>query len=374
MRLSKSVVGIEEANALSRIILEDGYLGMGSEVNKFEAEIAEFLKIDRACVIAVNTGTAALHLALEALDKPGKEVLVPSLTYVATYQAIKAAGMQPISCDVDADSWTIDLNDISKKITENTVAIIPVHYASNIVDLDELKKLALQHNLTVIEDAAHAFGCKYKNQFVGSTDHNNIVCFSFDGIKNITCGEGGAVVTKNVGIQKRIQDSRLLGVINDTEQRYVGGRSWEFEVTNQGYRYHMSNLMACIGRVQLKKFEAEFSRKRIFLSDLYRSKLSQIRGIELQRLNSSCHIIPHIMPIVVQNAKRNFLKEELEKIGIPTGIHYKPNHLLKYFADSKVALPVTEKLYTELLTLPLHPELEEKDILFICESIKSILN
>ncbi|MDP9047158.1 MAG: aminotransferase class I/II-fold pyridoxal phosphate-dependent enzyme, partial [Bacteroidota bacterium] len=193
IRLSKSVLNQLEADAVSRIILEDGYLGMGAEVGKFEAEIAQYLGVPASNVVCVNSGTSALHLAVEALVSFGEEVLVPSLTFLSSFQAISAARAVPVSCDVYEDTLTIDLEDAAKKITKNTRAIMPVHYASNPAKIDALYSFAARYNLRVIEDAAHAFGCSYQSRKIGS--FGDVVCFSFDGIKNITSGEGGAIVT-----------------------------------------------------------------------------------------------------------------------------------------------------------------------------------
>ncbi|UCE08663.1 MAG: aminotransferase class I/II-fold pyridoxal phosphate-dependent enzyme, partial [bacterium] len=184
IRLSRSIVGHREAEAVSRVIINDGYLGMGSEVRAFEEEIAQYLGVPMEWVVCVNSGTAALHLSVEAVTQPGDEVLVQSLTYLASFQGITAAGAVPISCEVSSQNIAIELQDAKKRLTPTTKAIMPVHYASNPVELDSVYDFANKYNLRVIEDAAHAFGCTYKGRKVGS--FGDIVCFSFDGIKNIT--------------------------------------------------------------------------------------------------------------------------------------------------------------------------------------------
>lgn len=351
VRLSKSCVGVEEASALARVI-EAGYLGMGRDVQAFEADIRAYLQTERE-VICVNTGTAALHLALCGLDiGPGDEVLVPTLTYVASFQAISATGAKPVACDVTAERGFIDISDAGRRLTSRTKAIMPVHYASNSVGLGEVYDFARKHGLRVVEDAAHAFGGEYEGQRVGAS--GDVVCFSFDGIKNITSGEGGAVVTNDTKLAQRIRDARLLGVEKDTEKRYQGERSWEFEVTHQGYRYHMSNLMAAIGREQLKKLHA-FSEHRRQCVARY---IAALRGVDGIRLLDFDHwqIVPHIFCIRVVNGSRNALMTHLRNLEVECGIHYQPNHKLQYFA-SNYSLPVAEKLAEELLSLPLHAEL-----------------
>lgn len=370
LRLSKSVVGQAEAEAVARVILEDGYLGMGREVQHFEAEIAAYLGVPGEAVMCVSSGTAGLHLAVEALVRPGDEVLVQSLTYVASFQAISAARAVPVACEVDPASLTLDLEDAARRVTERTRAIMPVHYASNPGDLEAVYRFAERHGLRVIEDAAHAFGCTHQGRRIGS--FGDVVCFSFDGIKNITSGEGGAVVARDAAVAERIRDARLLGVERDTAQRYGGGRSWEFDVKHQGYRYHMSNLFAAIGRVQLGRLDREFAPARVALARRYRQRLRGMAGIRLLESDLGA-VVPHIQPVLVEGGRRDQVREYLEGQGIATGIHYKPNHLLSLYGGGEVTLPVTESLYEALLTLPLHPELALADVDRVCDGLAAAL-
>lgn len=369
IKLSKSILNDKEVNAVSRVLLENGYLGMGKEVASFEAEIAEYLSVERFNVVCVNSGTAALHLAIEALLSKGDEILVPSFTFLSSIQAISASGVTPVFCDIDKNSLCMDIKDAENKITSKTKALLFIHYASNPYELDNLYQFAQKYNLRVIEDAAHSFGCEYNKNKIGSI--GDITCFSFDGIKNITSGEGGAIVTKDKHILSIVKDTRLLGIIKDSEKRYAGERSWDFDVLKQGYRYHMSDIFAAIGRVQLSKLDNEFAPKRIQFSQMYKSKLSNISDIEFQAVDSNSYIIPHILPIKVLNNKRDKLKEYLEINNIPTGIHYKPNHLLTFYYNKENVLPVTDQVYSEILTLPLHPGLTEDEIEQIITLIKN---
>jgi dTDP-4-amino-4,6-dideoxygalactose transaminase len=370
IRLSRSIVGPAEAAAVSRVIVEDGFLGMGKEVQAFERELAQFLGIPPEWVVCVNTGTSALHLAVEAVCQPGDEVLVQSLTYVASFQAISGARALPVPCEVLPETFTLDWRDAAGRLSPRTKAIMPVHYASNPGDLQAIYDFARQHGLRVIEDAAHAFGCLYKDRLVGS--FGDIVCFSFDGIKNITSGEGGAVVTSDADVAQRVRDARLLGVSQDTEKRYAGQRSWEFEVYHQGYRYHMSNIFAALGRVQLQRFPGEFAPKRVALARRYRERLTGKPHIKL--LDGDLNkIIPHIQPVRILAGRRNDLRQFLEGSGIQTGIHYKPNHLLSFYGNNKISLPVTEQLYDELLSLPLHPGIDITEVDWICDQVLEYL-
>ena len=361
IRLSKSVIGSEEINAVS-IVLKNEFLGMGKEVLEFEKNLSSYLK---SPVVCVNTGTSALQLALQACDIGyGDEVLVQSLTYLASFQAISSTGAKPVACEVNSSNLTIDLNDAKKRLSKKTKAIMPVHYSGNPGNLDAIYSFAKQHNLRVIEDAAHAFGSIYNNKLIGS--FGDIICFSFDGIKNITSGEGGCVVSNDLLIIDKVKDLRLLGVSKDSDKRYQNKRTWDFNVSEQGWRFHMSNIMAAIGIEQLKKFDS-FKIKRKSIAKLYQETLSKVKGIELLPINYE-NITPHIFPVKVKNGKRDLLKKHLESHSIQTGLHYKPNHLHDFYSSCK--LPVTESLFTELLTLPLHPDLSEKDVMFICQKIK----
>jgi len=371
MRVSRSIVGPLEAEAVNKVILEDGYLGMGAEVQRFEQELSTFLGVPAGALACVNSGTAALHLAVEAALNPGDEILVQSLTFVATYQAITAAGVVPVPCEVLPETITIDLKDAEHRLTQRTKAIMPVHYASQTGDLDAVYAFAARHGLRVIEDAAHAFGCTYQGRKVGS--FGDIRCFSFDGIKNITSGEGGAVVSADSLVMNRVKDARLLGVERDTEKRFSGERSWEFDVKRRGYRFHMSNVLAAIGRVQLRRFPGEFAPKRVQLARRYRERLHDQTGIRLLEMDLG-PTVPHIQPIRVLDNRRDALRAHLRQQGIETGLHYLPNHLLSLFGGGRVSLPVTEQIFSELLSLPLHPGLEIADVDRVCESIHQFCN
>jgi dTDP-4-amino-4,6-dideoxygalactose transaminase len=371
IHISRSVVGEAELEAMGRVMRQDGYLGMGQEVRAFEADLQEYLGNRDRTVICLNTGTAALHLAVQALTSPGDEVLVQSLTFIASFQAISAAGAVPVACEVYPDTVTLDLEDAARRITPRTKAVMPVHYASNPGGLEAIYAFAQRHGLRVIEDAAHAFGCTYKGRKIGS--FGDLACFSFDGIKNITSGEGGAVVTSDPQVIQWVQDARLLGVQRDTEQRYQGARSWEFDVQHQGYRYHLSNLFAAIGRVQLGRFEGEFKPRRIALAHKYRTAFAGRSGLLLFHGDPG-PIVPFMFVIRVLNGKRDGLRQFLRQRGIETGIHYKPNHLLSFYGGGRDPLPVTEKLYEELLTLPLHPGLTDAEIDAVIAAVREFFS
>ncbi len=362
IRLSKSSISQFEKEAVLKV-LDREYLGMGEEVKLFEDKIKNYLQTSMN-IVCVNTGTSALHLTLSTLGlTDDDEVLVPSLTYVASYQAISATGAKPISCEINPNTLFIDVNDAKNKITSRTKVIMPVHYASSSKGMDEVYKLAKEFNLRVVEDAAQSFGSKRDGKLIGT--EGDIICFSFDGIKNITSGEGGAVLSKDKKFIQKIQDGRLLGVEKDTDKRYSGQRSWDFDVNSQGFRYHMSNIMAAIGIVQIDRLE-EFRIKRQNIAQKYIDGFQDLDEIQNLDLHFD-DVLPHIF--VVKANKRDELREYLINNNIECGIHYKPNHLLtKYKID--YALVVTERIYNQIITLPCHYDLTNEEQSYIIDKIK----
>ena len=368
IRLAKSSIGEEEKIAIVNVLNHE-YLGMGDDVRLFEEELKFFLQT-QSDVVCVNTGTAALHLALLGMGiAEGDEVLVPTITYVASFQAISATGATPVACDVRDDTLFIDLSDARSRITHKTKAIMPVHYASNTDGMSDVYSFANEFGLRVIEDAAHSFGCARNGKYVGNS--GDVICFSFDGIKNITSGEGGAIITSDEDLARKVRDARLLGVINDTEMRYKGQRSWAFDVTSQGFRYHMSNLMASIGRAQLKKFD-QVRIKRQRVASLYIKNLKHLPGIELLPFNYG-DLVPHIFVIKIKNGQRNPLKEYLAARQIETGIHYLPNHFLTKYKTS-YKLSNAEKIFGQILSLPIHLDMTDDLVQRVIYFIREFFN
>ena len=369
IRLSKSCISSSEKKAVIDV-LEREYLGMGTDVQIFEDLLSKFFGKSAVCTI---NGTAALHLALEACGIGKNDtVLVPSLTYIASFQSISATGARPIACDINEKSLLLDLNDAQKRISPNTKAIMPVHYTGGVGDLNSIYDFANQNNLRVIEDAAHAFGTIYKGNKIGSI--GDIVCFSFDGIKNITCGEGGAILTDDKKIIQKVRNARLLGVEKDTEKRYSGKRSLTYNASNQGWRYHMSNIMAAIGIEQLNRFP-NFARKRQTLAKKYDQLFAKEKRITIIQHDYN-NVVPHIYVVRINKLKnRELLQKKLLKKGIEVGYHYHPNHWLSYYENKKEkSLNVTDAIFPELLSLPLHPDLNHSDVKYVVSELIALIN
>lgn len=370
VRRSKSVIGDQEMAAVQRI-MQVAYFAMGPEVQAFERELAAYIGGEGREVSCVNTGTAALHLALEACGiGQGDEVIVPSYTFVASFQAVAATGATPVACDVDLNTLCVDVEDAARRVTPRTRAIMPVHFGSGAGDLAGVYRLARERGLRVVEDAAHAFGCEYQEERVGAT--GDIVCFSFDGVKNITSGEGGAVVTADPAVSEYVRDARLLGVQKDTEKRFARDRSWEFDVATRGWRYHMSDLMAAIGRVQLTR-AGEFAAARVDIARRYDALLEGTTGLRLMRLDYG-PIVPWCYLVFVEDGRRDELMSALEAADIEVSVQYKPNHLLTAFGGGRESLPVSERVYGEVLGLPIHPLITAADQQRVAETIRATLS
>ncbi len=368
IKSSRGCCGAEELAEVKEAF-EYGYFGLAYKTNEFEEKIAEYLSTDRF-VITTSTGTNALHLALDTIGiSEGDEVIMPSFTFVATAQAVEMCGATPIFCEVDPVTFLMDINDVKKKITERTKAIIPVHYAGRPCDMDSLMKIKEETGIRIIEDAAHAFGTYYKGKKIGS--FGDITCFSFDSIKVMTCGEGGAIVTDDSAFDDLSRKKRLLGI--DRKTMHVKDwkkRSWVYDVPTLGYRYHMSNINAAIGLAQIKKVDSFINRRRQ-LCHLYDSELKGISGIEIMP-DEYDTITPFMYVIRVKNGKRNQLKDYLMEHDIESGISYIPCHHFSLFKGND-ELPVTDAIYEEILCLPMHYELSDENIKEVSNCIKDFL-
>jgi len=353
--VARPALGEEELRKVAKVF-ESRWLGQGSDVLQFEQALSEFL--GGRGVVAVSSGTAALHLALDALGiGTGDEVILPSLTFCATAQAVTATGADPVFCEIDPKTLNIDITDALTRISPRTKAIMPVHSCGNVCELDALGDIASSHGLRVVEDAAHAFGSSYRGRRVGS--FGDVTCFSFDPIKNITCGEGGAVVTSDANLAALLRRKRHLGMHRDRWQRSGDERSWWYEVDVQGYRYHMSNINAAIGLAQLPRLP-QFRERRRELVRRYNESLRVLPELSLLswQLDECC---PFSYIIRVLQGRRDDLHRFLASRNIGTGVNYVPNHLQPYFARYSHPLPVTEKAYGEILNLPLYTEMTDAD-------------
>ena len=332
--------------------LEIGYLGMGAATREFEEALAEYLELDASrSLMSTNSCTAALNCScLLAGAGPGTEVIAPSFTYVAAHQAITATGADVVFCDIEEPTLTVNPDALAELISERTRAIMVCHFAGLVGRLDEIYRVAADHGLRVIEDAAHAIGTRHEGRMVGAT--GDLVCFSFGPVKTMTTLEGGAVVTPDRDELEVLHQLRLLGVDRETEARYRNKRAWEYDVLRQGFRYHLGAIPASIGLAQLSLLD-EFVRNRQHYCRGYNERLAGIPEVTTPDSDYK-DVGPFIYFIRVPAEARQELIEFLKERGVPTGIHFLGAHEFSFYRDARRGdLSVTDRVVREELTLPL---------------------
>jgi dTDP-4-amino-4,6-dideoxygalactose transaminase len=351
--------------------LDIGWLGMGAFTLEFEQKLGEFLGLNDRHVVTTNTGTSALHLALVTAGiRPGDEVIVPSFNFVADMQAITALGGIPVFCDVDETNLGMDIGRAAELVTPRTRAILPLHFAGIPCDLDGIYDLARQHGLRVVEDATHALGSLYRGAPIGS--FGDLTCFSFDAVKIITSIDGGAVVCNNPDEVSTLQHARLLGIDKDTTERYKNKRAWDYDVVDQGYRYHLTNINASIGLSQLARIEG-FISSRQATCRLYNDALGNLEGIITPSTDFQ-DVSPFIYVIRVRADWRMDLIAHLRAQGIATGIHFMAAHRFSFYSSSpRGPLPVTERVVEEVVTLPLHSHMPRESAERVIAAIRGFV-
>ena len=348
--------------------LDVGWLGMGSTTKEFEERISDFLELQDRYVVTTNTGTSALHIALLVAGiGPGDEVITPSFNYVADHQAIQMTGASVVMCDILENNLGIDCKKAEKLITEKTKAIIPLHFAGIPCDQKEVFELAKKYKLRIIEDAMHAFGTSIDNKKIGS--YGDITCFSFDPVKIITSIDGGCVIVNTKEEVEKLHRLRFLGVDKDVIQRYKNNRSWDYDVLNEGFRYHLNNISAALGISQIKRVE-EFIQSRQKICQRYNDAFKNIQEVKIPQTDFS-NISPFIYSLRILNGKRGELIEYLKNQNIDVGIHFIPVHKHEYFKNSKCGnMDITNKVVQEVLTLPLHSLMEEESICRVINGVR----
>lgn len=364
IRVSQPVTDQAEIDAIAEA-MELAYFGHGTKVVEFEQALQDFLGDPEYHVVCVSSGTAALQLALEALGiGSGDEVLVPSITFVASFQAIGATGATPVACDVRESDLLLDIKDAGQRITPRTKAVMPVHYAGNPGELDALYKWAAERGLKVVEDAAHAFGSEYGGRKVGTT--GEVACFSFDSLKNITCGEGGAVVCRDAEAARLVRLKRALGMERGGATGVPGASP--YDVVTQGWRYHMSNLNAAMGLVQLDQ-AGDFIARRQKIARRYDEALAGLEGLALLEVDYAA-VAPFIYTVLVLAGRRAELAAYLRKNGVETGISYPAGHTFSFFRQEGRSLPLSERLGREVLNIPLHCALSDDQVETVIELLR----
>jgi dTDP-4-amino-4,6-dideoxygalactose transaminase len=366
--LSDIDFGTEENTAVQDV-LNSRWLTMGSVTQKFEAEFAAYVGAKHA--IAVTNGTAALHLAcLAAGLGPGDEAIVPSLTFVATANAVRYVGATPVFADIiGKNDLNISPDSIERLISQRTQAIIVVHYGGYACEMEQILALARNNNLMVIEDSAHAVGAERDGKGLGTW--GDVGCYSFFSNKNLTTGEGGMLVTDNDELAEQLRLLRSHGMTSLTWDRHRG-HAWSYDVVALGYNYRLDEIRAAIGCAQLAKVEKNNDRRR-HLTQVYRDALQElVPQVEIPFQNhpskTSAHLLPVLLPLGFQReAFMNRMKEQ----GIQTSIHYPPIHTFTAYRNgNNIELPVTEDIATREVTLPLYPTLSDDDVMLVVEAVR----
>lgn len=358
----------EEIQAVTEV-LRSGWLGLGPKTAQFEKEFSQ--SIGAKYCVALNSGTAALHLALASLDlQPNDEVIVSPYTFVSTVHSILYCGATPVFADILPDTLNINPQDVADKISPKTRAILAVDVAGHPADLDDLLQIAKEHGQIVIEDAAHACGAFYKDRPVGSIAP--LTCFSFHAVKNLTCGEGGAITHCNDWKDKWFREMRWLGISKDTWSRTDDDASylWKYWVQHIGFKCHMNDIPAAIGLVQLKRLNQLNAKRRQIITN-YQENLSNLSWLEtpVERpyVKSSWHL--YQVKLLDETLRDKFVSYLLEN-GISPGVHYIPSHLHPCYRKYKAICPVADEVWKRVVSLPIFPDLTESEQEYIISTIK----
>jgi len=360
--------GADEIQALTDTI-KDNWISIGPRCEKFEAEFAKALCAPYA--LTVDNCTNALFMALLALDVgPGDEVLVPSLTFVATVNTVKYVGATPVFCDITSEKdLCISADDIEKKITPRTKAITVMHYAGFPCDMERIMDLAKKHGLKVIEDACHGPLSEYKGKKLGTI--GDVGCFSFFSNKNISTGEGGMVTCNDEALYRRFRLLRSHGMTTTSYQR-AGGHSTKYDVVSLGYNFRMDDLRAALGIVQLDKLRHDLE-KRATVRRWYEEALTDVPQVTVPFLGNQEFVSNYIFPLMLQEQDevyRDSVRDKLHASGVQTSVHYPAVHRFSIYQTCPANLPLTEYASDHLITLPMYSKLTETDVEQVVDSLK----
>jgi perosamine synthetase len=427
----KPCLGSEEINEVVDT-LKSGWLTTGPKTKQFEREFADYLKHKHA--VAVNSCTAALHLALEAIGlKAGQGVIVPTMTFAATAEVVRYLGGRPILVDCRAEDFNLDVADAERRIQsalaagQQVSAIMPVHYGGQIGDVEGVKALAQRYNLKIVEDAAHCCPAYYRpksqEQGAGCGDQgemgqaqgsgvvsalptsnfpltsqpsvpssspasdwlsvgssSDISCFSFYANKTITTGEGGMVCTESDTYADRMRIMSLHGISRDAWKRYTAEGSWYYEIIAPGYKYNLTDIASAIGIHQLRKAEL-FHKRRVEIVRRYQEALKDVEEIILPQAQPdrihSWHLFVIRLRLDRLTVNRSEFIDRLKEAGIATSVHYTPLHMHPYYRDKfgyrPEDLPCMASIYPQIISLPIYPDLTDDDVDFVCRTIRDLV-
>lgn len=370
--LFKLNYGKEEEDAILETI-RSTWISTGPKNKELEGLFQTDLNVNHA--IALSNCTAALHLSLIALGiEPGDEVMCPSLSFAATANCIKYVGATPVFCDITSLSDpTISLDEMKRKITPKTKAIIVMHFAGFPCHMDEIMQFAKENNLRVVEDACHGPLSEYKGKKLGSI--GDIGCFSFFSNKNISTGEGGMVTTNNKEFADKVRLLRSHGMTTMSYER-AKGHSTSYDIVDLGFNYRMDDMRASLGVVQFNKLQKDLDSRAI-IREKYLERLKQIDGIVIPFETHTEFSSNYVLTIVLKDSdyqKRDKIRDLIHSQGVQTSVHYPAIHLFSIYEENKTDLPLTEYFSDNVITLPMYGTLSDDDIELVCQSLQDALN
>jgi perosamine synthetase len=371
---SRQSIDDDDVQAVVDVLRSDWLTG-GPKVDEFEHAFAS--RVGAKYAVSFSSGTAALHGAAFAAGlRPGDEAILSPLTFVATANCVLYQGARPVFADVSSDTLNVNPERVVERITPKTRAILPVAYGGHPADLDAILGIAEQHGLTVVEDACHALGAKYRERRTGSIAHMSV--FSFHPVKHITTGEGGMVTTDHPDFAESLRRFRNHGISSDARQRHVSGQ-WQYEMIVLGYNYRLTDIACVLGISQLKKLEPNLARRRAIASR-YTAAFSGIPGVVApvvrEDVSPAWHLYPIRLDIARLGADRDQMLHALRAENIGASVHYMPVHLHPYYRDQfgfvSGEYPVAEAAYERLISLPMFHGMKEQDVEDVIAAVKKV--
>lgn len=353
-------------------VLKSDYLTTGPKVQEFEKTVAEYVGAKYA--VAVANGTAALHAVCFAAGiKSEDEAITTPITFAASSNCVLYCGGKPIFADIEADTYNIDPNDIARKITNKTKAIIPVHFAGQPCNMDRINEIAKQYNLIVIEDAAHALGADYKGKKIGSI--SDMTIFSFHPVKHITTGEGGMITTNDKDLYDKLILFRTHGITRDSEFMTHNEGAWYYEQLDLGFNYRITDIQCALGISQMKKLD-KFVARRKEIANKYNQAFRDVQNIILPKQSNNCNSSWHLYVIQILNKDRKQVFDKLKQLGIGVNVHYIPVYKHPYYQNNgynKTACANAENYYKHAISIPIFPKMTDKEVDYVINEIKNII-
>jgi len=362
----------EEITAATEAI-KSGWLTMGPKTVEFENRFKGYIGSSDA--VSMNSATAALHLALKAIGvQRGDEVIVPTNTFVATAEVVTYFDAIPVLCDIEETTHNIDVSKIEALITDRTKAIIPVHFAGQPCDMDEIYEIARKNNLKIIEDAAHAIPSEYKGIKIGNLTGTDVTCFSFYATKTLSTGEGGMATTNNAEYAKSMKVNRLHGISKDAWDRYTAKGSWYYEVVDNGNKYNTTDINAALGLVQLRKQE-KLRKKRNQIAIKYNEAFKGCKNIITPYVKEDRVTSWHLYVIKIDN--RDDVIEKLKENGVGCSVHFIPIHKHPYYKDKygykNEDYPIANRVFEKSISLPIYPDMSDEEIAYVIDNVKALV-